>query len=116
MKQDIAKRWVAALRSGEYQQTRQVLHSDEGYCCLGVLCDLHAKETGGAWLLTPSGHIYQQYDVLVPPRVLEWAGMRSPDGKFTDGTHWGSTLADVNDGGGTFDQIADIITQYTDEL
>lgn len=34
--QDKAK-WTAALRSGEYKQTRCTLKNDEGYCCLGVL-------------------------------------------------------------------------------
>lgn len=41
--------WVAALRSGEYQQARGALarKDDENgtvrYCCLGVACDLAAK-------------------------------------------------------------------------
>lgn len=35
------RRWVAALESGEYKQTRQVLHNGrDGYCCLGVWCRL----------------------------------------------------------------------------
>lgn len=36
-----AKRdWVAALRSGKYEQGKDSLLSDNGYCCLGVLCKL----------------------------------------------------------------------------
>lgn len=33
-------KWVAALRSGEYKQTREFLRTSTGFCCLGVLCDL----------------------------------------------------------------------------
>lgn len=45
MKKDIKDKWIAALRSGEYDQTKGVLRreDDEGrasYCCLGVLCEL----------------------------------------------------------------------------
>lgn len=37
---DFLKRWVAALRSGDYAQVRGYLHTPEGFCCLGVACDL----------------------------------------------------------------------------
>lgn len=35
----LKKRWVAALRSGKYRQTRRGQLKHKGaYCCLGVLC------------------------------------------------------------------------------
>lgn len=35
------KRWLKALRSGEYEQGAQYLKTPDGaFCCLGVLCDL----------------------------------------------------------------------------
>lgn len=34
------KKWLEALRSGKYNQTARVLHDDEGYCCLGVACEV----------------------------------------------------------------------------
>ena len=36
-KQDIEK-WVKALRSEKYNQTRGTLQDSRGYCCLGVAC------------------------------------------------------------------------------
>jgi hypothetical protein len=36
--QEIKTRWVEALRSGRYQQVTGKLRTEEGYCCLGVLC------------------------------------------------------------------------------
>ncbi len=37
----LKQRWIAALRSGNYEQGRQVLRSNEDkYCCLGVLADI----------------------------------------------------------------------------
>jgi hypothetical protein len=31
-------KWITALRSGEYKQTKNRLFSGKGYCCLGVFC------------------------------------------------------------------------------
>jgi hypothetical protein len=61
MKKAVKKRWVAALRSGEYDQTQEKLFDGEnGFCCLGVLCDIQGdgdknppSDTGGLpmWML-----------------------------------------------------------------
>lgn len=34
-------KWVEALLSGDYAQTKHVMRGDKGYCCLGVFCDLN---------------------------------------------------------------------------
>lgn len=40
MNPEVKERWVAALRSGKYRQTRGTLNEgDVSFCCLGVLCD-----------------------------------------------------------------------------
>lgn len=48
---ELKTKWVAALRSGKYQQTRRMLHrleddvdTDRGHCCLGVLCEILKEE------------------------------------------------------------------------
>lgn len=38
------KKWVEALRSGKYKQTKHILNNDSGYCCLGVACKVLRKE------------------------------------------------------------------------
>lgn len=35
-----ARKWVNALRSGKYSQTKGCLQDSKGYCCLGVACDV----------------------------------------------------------------------------
>ena len=37
---ELMRQWVDALRSGKYRQTRGWLRKDDGFCCLGVLCDI----------------------------------------------------------------------------
>ena len=41
----IKKKWLNALRSGEYKQGQECLKNSEGaYCCLGVLCRITGNE------------------------------------------------------------------------
>lgn len=41
MNKAFKKKWVKALRSGEYEQTQNRLcDGNGGMCCLGVLCDI----------------------------------------------------------------------------
>jgi hypothetical protein len=58
MNPEIKARWVAALRSGEYQQTTGNLRTENGFCCLGVLCDLHSKATGIEWAVDTYGDYF----------------------------------------------------------
>jgi len=44
MDAQLKAKWVEALRSGKYQQTTNYLKSDNGYCCLGVLCDIQGAD------------------------------------------------------------------------
>lgn len=114
MDPNVKKLWVEALRSEEYPQTRGVLHSGEGFCCLGVLCDLHSKTTGQEkW--SQSGelerdgfkHPFYTYfgaETSLPHPVVEWAGLNSsnPGDKV-------ASFANLNDNGTPFPQIADLI-------
>ena len=44
MDPELKQKWIDALRSGKYQQARSQLRSGEGFCCLGVLCDITNTE------------------------------------------------------------------------
>ncbi|MGY3609896.1 MULTISPECIES: hypothetical protein [unclassified Bradyrhizobium] len=78
MDADLKKRWVEALRSGDYKQGRRVLRQDDMYCCLGVLCDLAAT---GEWRRQPDGqtHVYSvdgEYDdIYMPWPVMAFCGL-----------------------------------------
>lgn len=48
--EQVMKLWIKSLRSGKYKQTRNLLKGESGgFCCLGVLCDLAAKDGGQQW-------------------------------------------------------------------
>lgn len=114
MKEDKAKLLIAALRSGEYKQADGKLRTKSGFCCLGVACDLYAKEVGGQWrelqeatfaFVDPSASCNIHYLTLA---VSEWLGCENSNPRITigDTTH---RPADMNDAGQTFDEIADFI-------
>lgn len=123
MREGVKQRWVAALRSGEYKQAHGALRTvnpdDDtalNHCCLGVLCDLYAAETGIDWkrsILSEVPVVYLGAVDSLPEEVREWAGLSGADPRAR-----GFTLAELNDGteddgvpAHSFDQIADIIEE-----
>ncbi len=109
MNQDIKEKWVAALRSGEYKQGKNRLRTHTNkFCCLGVLCDLHAKETGNPWDEYGDkefAYLYKHGDL--PRKVSVWAGFPRDDANPFAGPHRLSTYNDNY--GKNFHEIADII-------
>lgn len=47
MDKKVKVKWLKALRSGRYKQTRQKLYDGKGYCCLGVLCRVVGAKSAG---------------------------------------------------------------------
>lgn len=115
---DNAKRWVEALRSGQYEQTRNDLRDENGYCCLGVACELYREVTGrGEWERDEDGFTqFLDRALLLPEPVREWLGLRTEGGDFIDRAGDRSSLAERNDEGATFDEIADIIESELEGL
>lgn len=85
MNSEIKKLWVAALRSGDYKQGKLRLRNpykggQTSFCCLGVLCNLHAiahpeiaKEEKDEWTYMGEGGV-------LPAAVSAWAGLTKPCG------------------------------------
>lgn len=100
---DFAKRWVAALRSGEYQQTRGTLRDDNGFCCLGVACDLYYGRD--RWESRNGlGYFISDMCTSLPDDVRRALGLRDVEGNYSHGS-----LMLLNDEGATFSEIVDII-------
>lgn len=113
MKRSIARKWAAALASGEYKQTTGKLREGDTFCCLGVLCNLHAQEHPEIAAEEKHKGLYLGADVELPALVQEWAGMASSSGRF-DGTR---CLIDLNDDEDkTFPEIAKVIRKEWKKL
>jgi hypothetical protein len=105
MNPEVKARWVAALRSGEYEQaTGQLRKTTGSFCCLGVLCNLYDS---AAW-----GKEFDGYDGVPSNTVLDWAGLDSQHFNSAVRVDIGGvvlTLYEHNDKGRTFAEIADAI-------
>jgi hypothetical protein len=110
MNPEVKAAWLEALRSGEYKQTKNLLHRVRGgYCCLGVLCEQAVKagvipaaqrdqDDSSAW--------YYEGESSVPPGlVFGWAGITGSDGSTI------GELMNANDRGVKFAAIADVIEE-----
>ena len=75
----IKKKWVAALRSGEYEQGQGYLQKDGKFCCLGVLCHVcGAEESLGRLTDWPDANTTDS-SRLTWPEVNELAAMNDDD-------------------------------------
>lgn len=134
MNPEIKKLWIDALLSGEYQQGQGYLHQIEDqeskFCCLGVLCDLAIKN-GVPIIVSQRDERITEFDNAsesLPESVMEWSGITSVNGGFIysvsyqyeeiDGTIIDEeevleqSLAELNDGGYTFEEIVEDIERY----
>ena len=118
MNKDNVKLWIDALRSGRYLQGRFQLKDRLGkHCCLGVLCDVHAKTTGeGSWVeyMTSTYRTTDGSSSYGPPLpVVKWLAGEDNE-EFVE---FANALANVNDGGLVdFAVIATMIeTRYLSE-
>ena len=114
MKPKIKKLWVAALRSGDYKKTTGTLRDDHGFCCLGVLCNLHAQAHPRIAKKQTDPDVYLGESALLPEEVREWAGLKHDDGDEVIVRGRNHTLPDLNDNGTSgkpwsFKEIADVI-------
>lgn len=96
------KLWTAALRSGEYQQIKRQLRSPNGFCCLGVACDVAVKNGLSVRIeeeLTLSVPMYR-YDgssAVLPYSVVRWYGLSDVEGGFWEPNDKRSCLYRKND-------------------
>lgn len=119
MKESVKNEWVKALRRG-LPQTKRRLRDNDGYCCLGVLCEV-ATQSGIDLELEKddlrNGMVgYNGSYSTLPQEVIFWAGMKNdnPGTNYPIELEDGESdiiysLAEMNDAGLDFDEIADYI-------
>lgn len=123
MKPEIKAKWVAALRSGQFNQGMGALRRGDSYCCLGVLCHLAVEEgvipgpIAGTFHPDPGMYVYgaDAYEgkaAYLPHDVVVWAGLDSASPRFRSPTGELEDLARLNDVGTPFSQIAATIEKH----
>ena len=124
------KKWIEALRSGNYSQTYKRLKAGRYHCCLGVACDLYpyGEFTDGDifQVQTSCGtYVKEQEELQLPTDVMEYFGIRTFDGSYLgdEKLHYrnvtwvpNKSLSNDNDRGLSFNDIADIIEKEPEGL
>lgn len=103
---ELAERWVKALRSDKYTQGNGLLRYYDEYCCLGVACDVIDSTK---WDSSDYGDIYiwgSFADVQLGTEELEALGITDPQQR---------ELIKMNDAGDNFETIADRIEEMIAE-
>lgn len=98
---DLQLKWLEALESGEYRQTKQNLCHDRAFCCLGVATSIHDP---GHYAISGNGWRHEDYedeldmskDVVMseygedgataPPDVVDALGISGSTGNFRFGS------------------------------
>ena len=128
-----AQLWLAALRSGKYQQSVFGLRTDDddggtGFCCLGVACDVSGQ---GRWIgagryvdkrhLRPDGEITEDVwshsdEAFLTPAVQYSMELSTPSGELKLDNGEQTSLSALNDQGMPFAAIANVVELYADQL
>jgi len=108
MNAEVKQLWVAALRSGAFVQGRDALFpTGGGHCCLGVLCELHARHTCCTFSRLDG---YLGESETLPGAVRAWAGLSTPDPTVATSDTSVLKLSTANDDLQlSFSQLADVI-------
>ena len=105
------KKWVNALRSGNFQQgSSHLFDSDDNtYCCIGVagvVCGIPKTKLDGIGFLDSETKVNLLAEKNKVPKILIESAVES--GEKTLAIH----LAEMNDGPNSFKQIAAYIERY----
>jgi len=124
MKESDVKKWVEALRSGEYEQGKGILCMDDEisgdwkYCCLGVACDIFVE---GDWIQHEGWDVWSidPHKEFVMPDFIDKHGCWNAETtsfpsletlkKMGLDVAYAQELAELNDKGWSFKKIANKI-------
>lgn len=124
---EVYKEWIEALRSNKYNQTRHALkvktsNTECSYCCLGILCEIERErfelkeyepkpieQDPDDYSTYEQNYYYDETDYVVPIKARKLLGWK--ESNQTGETSLGINLADMNDRGDSFSDIANTIEQ-----
>lgn len=103
MNPEVKKIWLEALKSGEYKKGVDRLRSeDNAFCCLGVLCNLHAIAHPEFASEQVDKLMYDSNSATLGWNVERWSGVE-------DSAQW--ALACINDSSDSFEPVIQFIEE-----
>lgn len=109
MNKAIANKWLAELKSGDYKHGTGFLRDSDKFCCLGVLCNLHAKEHPHIAATQTNSYSYLGYSSILPDEVRDWAGLNDSTGLFRNENGFINSLVRINDTSSSYKPVIEVI-------
>ncbi len=120
---ELQEKWLQELESGKHAQTKSVLFDGKGYCCLGVACRF---VFGIEPTMRHGDFLFGDKFSIMPMQEWQKLGLNDGSGRFSsvqsktkfhdimtklnsgiaEEIHKKTSLAEYNDKGATFTQIA----------
>jgi hypothetical protein len=124
MNKALAYAWADELDSGEHIQGKESLERIDVYenvtrCCLGVAVRMCALPADLIHTYDDGTVDFDGSETILSPMLQKRLGIKTSTGiisSLTDRNGMGSELTELNDGGFTFPQIADVIRYFYEEL
>lgn len=108
MNKELAMKWVEALRSGKYEQGTEYLNNNGKFCYLGELCEIEGGFENKVHDVLSAVILYNDAFRQYPGRAIRTRYGHVPSKN--------DSLAQLNDSGSSFSEIADIIEKHYEEL
>lgn len=91
---EVTRKWIDELESGNWQQAQSALKKGETYCCLGVLCEISKMDD---WEEVPDEHFavldfYLGEYAELPEEIADLVGLATVDGQFGVTDAWWESL------------------------
>lgn len=110
MNKEWAMKWVEALRSGKYTQGKGMLETLDGRnCCLGILCRIAGLEP----VVMEGTKLFGSSGTFLPEEIRDKMDLYEINGRYRTKE---VSLAELNDDGISFEEIADIIEKNYEKL
>jgi hypothetical protein len=124
MNKALAYAWADELDSGEHTQGKDSLERTDEYggvkrCCLGVAVRMCALPADLIYTFDDGIVKFAGSETILSETLQKRLGIKTSTGiisSLTDRNGMGSELTELNDGGFTFPQIADVIRYFYEEL
>jgi hypothetical protein len=114
MRKEVRDYWLIGIKSNTYKKGKSFLRTPEDtYCFLGILADLSVIYGGVTRTLDKTSYLYDGYRESLPPKTVEWAGLKNTNG-YTP--YIGKSFTMMNDQDVSWSTMQKYVEKYWEQI